>query len=66
MAESCSRQIRAWADHLQNTDIAGQRRLNDARRQAWQASRSADAFLRKLQDIRDTAGNQDETPRASE
>ncbi|UCD52668.1 MAG: four helix bundle protein [Phycisphaerales bacterium] len=27
LAESCSRQIRAWADHLQNTDIKGQRHL---------------------------------------
>ena len=32
LAESCGRQIRAWADHLQNSDIAGQRRLNDQTR----------------------------------
>ena len=55
LAESCSRQIRAWADHLQNSDIQGQRRLNDQTRQAWQATRSTEAFLRKLQDIRDSA-----------
>ena len=29
VAESCSRQIRAWADTLQNSDIKGQRHLND-------------------------------------
>lgn len=28
LAESCSRQIRAWADTLQNSDIEGQRHLN--------------------------------------
>jgi four helix bundle protein len=27
IAESCSRQIRAWADHLQNSEIQGQRHL---------------------------------------
>ena len=28
MAESCSRQLRAWADSLQGSDIKGQRYLN--------------------------------------
>lgn len=32
IAESCSRQIRAWADHLQNSDIKGQRHLTDKSR----------------------------------
>lgn len=36
LAESCSRQIRAWADQLQNSDIQGQRRLNDATHHRWQ------------------------------
>ncbi len=31
-AESCSRQLRAWADALQNSDIAGPRHLNDKSR----------------------------------
>jgi len=53
LAESCSRQIRGWADHLQNTDIQGHRQLNDKTREAWQAQKSSDAFLQKLQDIRD-------------
>ena len=55
LAESCSRQIRGWADHLQNTDIQGQRRLNDKTRQAYQAGKSAEAFLQTLQGIRDAA-----------
>ena len=32
IAESCSRQLRAWADSLQNSDIAGPRHLNDKTR----------------------------------
>ena len=55
LAESCSRQIRAWAEHLQNTDIQGQRRLNDKTRQAFAAQRSTEAFMQKLQDIRNAA-----------
>ncbi|MFO1448580.1 MAG: four helix bundle protein [Opitutaceae bacterium] len=36
VAESCSRQLRAWADSLQNSDIAGQRHLNDQTRSEFQ------------------------------
>lgn len=32
LAESCSRQLRGWADSLQNSDIAGQRHLNEQSR----------------------------------
>jgi four helix bundle protein len=32
IAESCSRQLRGWADSLQNSDITGQRHLNDQSR----------------------------------
>jgi len=35
LAESCSRQIRGWADALQNSDIKGQRHLNDHSREQW-------------------------------
>lgn len=36
MAESCSRQLRGWADSLQNSDIAGPRHLNDKSRADYQ------------------------------
>lgn len=36
LAESCSRQIRGWADSLQNSDIRGQRHLNEHSRDQWQ------------------------------
>jgi len=48
LAESCSRQIRAWADHLQNTDIKGPRHLNDKSRGRYEDQKSADAFRQKL------------------
>lgn len=36
LAESCSRQLRAWADSLQNSDIAGPRHLNEKSRTNYQ------------------------------
>jgi four helix bundle protein len=36
LAESCGRQIRAWADSLQNSDIKGQRHLNDKSRTSYE------------------------------
>jgi four helix bundle protein len=47
-AESCSRQLRAWADHLQNSDIKGQRHLNESVRRQSQQKQSAAAFQKKL------------------
>ena len=35
-AESCSRQLGAWADHLQNTEIKGQRHPNQKSRKNFQ------------------------------
>jgi hypothetical protein len=32
LAESCSRQLRGWADSLQNSDIKGQRHLTEKSR----------------------------------
>jgi four helix bundle protein len=47
-AESCSRQIRAWADSLQNSEIAGPRHLNDKARADYTKRKArasgADAF----------------------
>jgi four helix bundle protein len=36
LAESCSRQLRAWADSLQNSDITGPRHLNEKSRANYQ------------------------------
>lgn len=42
LAESCSRQLRAWADSLQNSDIKGQRHLNEHSKGQWQKKRAAE------------------------
>ena len=43
-AESISRQLRAWADSLQNSDIPGQRYLTDKTRRTADRRKRADAF----------------------
>ena len=50
-SESCSRQIRAWADSLQNTDIKGQRHLTDKSRRRYENQKAAEKFRRELDDI---------------
>lgn len=42
LAESCSRQLRAWADSLQNTDIKGQRHLNEKSRSEFTKSKESE------------------------
>ena len=48
LAESCSRQIRAWADSLQNTGIKGQRHLNEQSRGIYEQRKKSTAFQRRL------------------
>lgn len=47
-AESCSRQLRAWADSLQNSEIAGPRHLNDRARENFQKRAARKAGSAKL------------------
>lgn len=46
-AESCSRQLRAWADKLQNSDIKGPRHLNDESRANYQKEQDRKAMRAK-------------------
>jgi four helix bundle protein len=48
MAESCSRQLRAWADSLQNSGIKGRRHLNRRTRQAEEDRKRAEAMKKLL------------------
>jgi len=48
LAESTSRQLRAWADSLQNSDIRGQRYLTDQSRSAYKQRESSRDFIEKL------------------
>ena len=52
VAESCSRQLRAWADALQNSDIQGPRHLTDkSRAEAERRKRSAEVDKLILQHL---------------
>ena len=59
LAESCSRQIRAWANNLQNSDIKGQRHLTDTSKAQYEFQRSADVFTRHIDEIVRRARPQD-------
>ncbi|HEY7543721.1 MAG TPA: four helix bundle protein [Blastocatellia bacterium] len=48
LAESISRQLRAWADSLQNSPIRGQRYLTEKTRRADESARERQEFLDML------------------
>ncbi len=48
LAESCSRQLRAWAAGLQESPIEGQRRLTEAFRKRSEQQKRAEEFTRTL------------------
>lgn len=50
-SESISRQLRGWADSLQNSDIRGQRHLNDAVRADFDRKTRRDAFWAQLEQL---------------
>lgn len=49
-AESCCRQLCAWADSLQNSDIKGQRHLNEKSRQEWENKKDRETKARSWQE----------------
>ena len=51
-AESISRQLRAWAESLQNSKITGHRYLNEGARRSALAARDRQEFLKELEEIR--------------
>lgn len=55
-AEGIARQLRAWADSLQNSAIPGQRYLTDKTHRAYKGKQDRDVFLRKLETIRKSGG----------
>ncbi len=48
ISESCSRQLRAWADHFQNSDIKGQRHLNEKTKAQYNQQKGAEDFNKEL------------------
>jgi four helix bundle protein len=53
-AENISRQLRGWADSLQNSDIKGTRYLNDKTRRAFQSAGEREKFLEELRSAQET------------
>lgn len=51
-AESISRQLRAWADSLQNSDIRGQRYLTNKAKRSTNEAREREEFLKELETIK--------------
>jgi four helix bundle protein len=51
-AESISRQLRAWAESLQDSKIKGQRYLTERTKEFSRAARDREEFLRELEGIR--------------
>lgn len=51
LAESCSRQLRGWADSLQNSDIAGPRHLNDQSRSNYEKRKAREAGAAQFQQL---------------
>jgi four helix bundle protein len=51
-AETVSRQLRAWAQSLQDSDIKGPRYLTSRSRQADKQAREREEFLKELDEIR--------------
>ena len=50
-SEGISRQLRTWADYLQNTDIRGQRYLTNRTRAKSKEAREREDFLKELKEI---------------
>jgi hypothetical protein len=50
-AESISKQLRAWCDSLQNTEIRGQRYLTEKSRRLAKEAREREEFLEELRNL---------------
>src|SRR6266446_7564557 len=51
-AESCSRQLKGWAQSLQDSDYKGERNVNRKTKRIDQAAREREEFLKELAEIR--------------
>jgi four helix bundle protein len=51
-AESCSRQLKAWTQSLQNSEHKGERYVTEKLKQSDQATREREEFLKELLEIR--------------
>lgn len=63
LSENISRQLRGWANSLQNSDIAGQRHLNDQSKRAYDNRNRTDSFRKQIQSNVEQARQQREQQR---
>ena len=50
--EAVSRQLRGWLDSLQNSEIKGQRHLNEKTRAVYEEGKRAEAFGERMAEFR--------------
>jgi four helix bundle protein len=62
-AESCSKQLKGWAQSLQNSQFKGERHVNARTKRAEQAAREREEFLRELAEIRERGRRQQRNPK---
>jgi four helix bundle protein len=55
-AESCSRQLKAWIQALQNSDFRGERHVNEKTKRTAEMSRQREEFLAELDAIKNARG----------
>ena len=51
-AESCSRQLKAWAESIQNSDFKGERHVTEKLKRSDRQTREREEFLKELLEIR--------------
>jgi four helix bundle protein len=51
-AESCSKQLKAWAESIQNSEYKGERHVTEKLKRSDQATREREEFLKELLEIR--------------
>jgi four helix bundle protein len=56
-AESCSKQLKAWAQSLQDSDFKGERHVNQKTKRVEQAAQDREEFLKELSEIRQRAAS---------
>ena len=55
-AESCSRQLKAWIQSLQDSDLKGERFVNEKTRRVDEITRQRKEFLAELDEIKNSHG----------
>jgi len=57
-AESCSRQLKGWAQSVQDSEFKGERNVNTKTKRTTQAVREREEFLKELAEIREKGRRQ--------